>query len=194
MFHHILNHLMTEHLFSCFLSRKFTWNWWIIEEFYVWLVGQLKIFFRICLFVCFAAISSQGSIFSTSHMKLHFFFFMIFLLLLLWDTFRSQTLWGIIYIFKTFIYEYYICIISIPSLSPPPSLCYVLLNPRLFSYNYNGYIYICTHASSLLSPFGVALTSMFMAKYLGWITYHDLISGENWLFLSIVINFLWLFI
>lgn len=146
MFHHILNHLMTEHLFSCFLSRKFTWNWWIIEEFYVWLVGQLKILFRICLFVCFAAISSQGSIFSTSHMKLHFFFFMIFLLLLPWDTFRSQTLWGIIYIFKTFIYEYYICIISIPSLSPPPSLCYVLLNPRLFSYNYNGYIYICTHA------------------------------------------------
>lgn len=73
MFHHILNHLMTEHLFSCFLSRKFTWNWWIIEEFCVWLVGQLKIFFRICLFVCFAAISSQASIFSTSHMKLHFF-------------------------------------------------------------------------------------------------------------------------
>lgn len=119
MFHHILNHLMTEHLFSCFLSRKFTWNWWIIEEFCVWLVGQLKIFFRICLFVCFAAISSQASIFSTSHMKLHFFFFMIFLLLLLWDTFRSQTLWGIIYIFKTLIYEYYICIISIPSLPPP---------------------------------------------------------------------------
>lgn len=157
------------------------------------LLGNWKSFSGfVCLFVLLPLVHRAP--FSPHPIWNFIFFFMIFLLLLLWDIFRSQTLWGIIYIFKTFIYEYYIYIISIPSLPPPPPLCYVLLNPRLFSYNYNGYIYICTHASSLLSPFGVALTSMFMAKYLGWITYHDLISGENWLFLSIVINFLWLFI
>lgn len=109
------------------------------------LLGNWKSFSGfVCLFVLLLLVHRAP--FSPHPIWNFIFFFMIFLLLLPWDTFRSQTLWGIIYIFKTFIYEYYICIISIPSLPPPPPLCYILLNPRLFSYNYNGYIYICTHA------------------------------------------------
>lgn len=69
----------------------------------------------------------------------------------------------------------------------------------MYIYYVYKHIYVCvytyTHVYIILSPFSIALMyTCLWPNTWDWIVYQGLILGENWYFLSVATNFMWLLI